>query len=186
MLRSSDPPFVFDNDCLSSFLWVKRTDLLVSLFPGQILVPEPVSEELSYFKKTRFSWVFFDFQQQVQMGLIKVVPIVIGDPVAEEYMLLISGKKGKALGKGEAAVLAWVRYNGGTVASNNLADVAQYCRVHNLPLITTEDILCIANLKGLIDVQEGAGIWNGMKACRRKLPDYSFAEALKRFLQYRR
>ncbi len=39
-------PLVFDNDCLSSFLWVKRTDIIKQLFPGQIIVPSIVEDEL--------------------------------------------------------------------------------------------------------------------------------------------
>ena len=39
-------PLVFDNDCLSSFLWVKRTDIIKQLFTGQIIVPSIVEDEL--------------------------------------------------------------------------------------------------------------------------------------------
>lgn len=183
MPRPSNPPFVFDNDCLSSFLWVKQLDLLCSLLQNKVLVPEPVEVELKYLRNTRHAWVYFDFQESVLTKKIRVVPLVVGSPVADEYLALKSGQRHKALGSGEAAALAWVRYNGGTVASNNLADVLQYCRTHKLPLITTEDILCTACLSGLVNVKEGTAIWDGMKARKRKLPKYSFTESLERFCQ---
>lgn len=38
----------FDTDCLSSFLWVNQQNLLTLLYPGKIVIPKPVYDELSY------------------------------------------------------------------------------------------------------------------------------------------
>jgi len=38
----------FDNDCISAFLWVRNESLLVKLYPGRIVIPKPVYDELSY------------------------------------------------------------------------------------------------------------------------------------------
>ncbi len=37
----------FDNDCVSSFLWVNEENLLLKLYPGRIVLPQEVFDELS-------------------------------------------------------------------------------------------------------------------------------------------
>ena len=36
----------FDNDCVSSFLWANEEDLLLKLYPGRIVLPQEVVNEL--------------------------------------------------------------------------------------------------------------------------------------------
>jgi len=177
----SSPPYVFDNDCLASFLWVKRVDVLYALFAGQVAVPDVVLGEFRYLAGTRSGWVYDHVVAELASGRLAAVDIPPPGPVAEDFARLQSGRSGKALGKGESAVLAWVRFNGGTVASNNLGDVAAYCARYRLGLISTDDILCLACTKGLLTEREGHSIWEEMKRRKRKLPSYDFGEALRRF-----
>lgn len=176
---SSKIPYVFDNDCLSSFLWVKKTDILQSLFPGQMEVPESVINELSFLGKTRYAWVYRNLLQNINNNIFKIAILPSTGRIAKEYYRLINATV--PMGRGEAAVLSYVRYNGGTVASNNLSDVLKYCREYNMGLISTDDILCYACIKGVISEPEGNVLWAGMKQKRRALPSYSFSEALLRF-----
>ena len=37
----------FDTDCISSFLWVKEENLLLKLYPGAVVLPKQVYDELS-------------------------------------------------------------------------------------------------------------------------------------------
>jgi hypothetical protein len=37
----------FDTDCLSSFLWVRRENILLQLYSGRIILPQQVFNELS-------------------------------------------------------------------------------------------------------------------------------------------
>ena len=37
----------FDTDCISSFLWVNREDVLIKLYSGRMVIPKPVFDELS-------------------------------------------------------------------------------------------------------------------------------------------
>lgn len=37
----------FDTDCISSFLWVKEENILFKLYPGRIVLPKQVFNELS-------------------------------------------------------------------------------------------------------------------------------------------
>ncbi|NSW84660.1 MAG: hypothetical protein HPY90_15850 [Syntrophothermus sp.] len=180
------PPYCFDNDCIASFLWTKTTDLLIALFPSQIVVPRVVYTEMSYLSRfPRYAWVFEQLQQLEATGTLQVRDIPAAGPGAREFWKLTSGEgyKNKQLGKGEAAALVLVRYYGRTVASNNLKDVAPYCREHGLDLISTDDILCLACQRKLISVAEAEGVWDEMKRRQRKLPPYNFAEAYRRFLE---
>lgn len=43
----SDQKLFFDTDCLSAFLWVNEQAILSKLYPGRIIIPEPVYNELS-------------------------------------------------------------------------------------------------------------------------------------------
>ena len=37
----------FDTDCLSSFLWINQEGILLKLYPGRIILPKQVYNELS-------------------------------------------------------------------------------------------------------------------------------------------
>lgn len=42
----TDPPLYFDTDCLSAFLWVKNESILTQLYPGRVIIPKQVYDEL--------------------------------------------------------------------------------------------------------------------------------------------
>ena len=41
-------PLFFDTDCLSAFLWVDNESILAKLYPGRIVIPRQVYNELSH------------------------------------------------------------------------------------------------------------------------------------------
>ena len=41
-------PLFFDTDCISAFLWVDNESILSKLFPGRIVIPKEVYDELSH------------------------------------------------------------------------------------------------------------------------------------------
>lgn len=171
------PPVVFDTDCISSFLWVKRLDLPESLFPGQILIPRQVMAELENLKRfTYYAWVPKLLESKIQTGDFGLVDIPAVNGMVKEYLALT-----RRMGSGEAAALTLVRSVGGTVASNNCKDVQTYCEQNRLELIRTEEILCLAVVRGKITESEGNILWNDMKKTKRKLPGYDFSEALRRY-----
>lgn len=87
---------------------------------------------------------------------ITVRDIPARSPPGQEFILLYEkGYRGKSLGKGEASALVLAKYYGGTVVSNNLSDVALFCEENFIPLISTDDILCLACNKGYITQEEG-------------------------------
>ena len=43
---ATDSPLYFDTDCLSAFLWVRDESLLTQLYPGKVVIPRQVYDEL--------------------------------------------------------------------------------------------------------------------------------------------
>ena len=87
------------------------------------------------------------------------------------------------MGDGEAAAIALVSVMGGTVASNNLRDIKEYCVDNRIQFICYDDILCLAVQRQVIDLKLASLIWDAMKKKRFAiLPKYDFREALRRFL----
>lgn len=168
----------FDTDCISAFLWVRNESLLPQLYPGRIVIPRPVYDELS---NPGIAHLKARIDALVKAGQAQIVEIIVG---TEEYnmfyKLTVDPEKGrKLIGKGEAASIALAKENNGVVASNNLSDIGIYVEELQLKHITTGEILVDAHNKGLITEAEGNGIWASMLAKRRKLGAVSFSDFIK-------
>lgn len=180
---SNVSPFLFDTDCISSFIWANRLEILYQLYPEQIFIPSQVEEELDNLRKfSHYSWVPELLHQEIIDSRIHKIDIVLGTNESTEFINLTSGNIQRPVGKGEAAVISWAKFRGGTVASNNLNDVKEYCSNNGLGLISTDDILCLAHHRELINDDEGNLIWAVMTSKKRKLPPYNFSEAYRRFI----
>ena len=168
----------FDTDCLSSFLWVGQENLLLHLYPGRIVLPKQVFDELSH-----PSIPHIKAKLDALHGAGKIVrsEILLSTEEYELYHeLAISPPDGERLiGKGEAAALALAKVNSGIVASNNLKDVMKYVEKFGLEHITTGDIMVSALTEGLIDETRGDFIWRNMILRRRMLPTATFSDFLK-------
>lgn len=170
-------PLYLDNDCLSAFLWIARTDLLTTLYPKQLIVPKPVYNEL---KQVAHLKVCID--QLIRQSEVRVQEIAIDTAEYDTYLALTTSPATgcKITGKGEAAAIALVKQYGGTLASNNLRDIQAYVSEYKLNHTTTADILVEAFKKGIISETEGNVIWAAMISKRRKLGASSFTEYLER------
>lgn len=167
----------FDTDCISAFLWVRNESLLAQLYPGRIVIPRPVYDELS---NPRIVHLKVRIDALVSAGQARIVEIIVGTQEYNMfYKLTVEPDKGqKLIGKGEAASIALAKENGGIVASNNLSDIGDYVKEFQLKHITTGDILVEAYNKGLITENEGNNIWASMLAKQRKLGTGSFSDFL--------
>lgn len=177
-------PIVFDNDCISSFLWIKRTDIINALFPNQVIIPQVVYSELEKLKSSKYKFVIFvfhDLDSQILKGNFKLRNIIIPSKEFNEYFRLVSMKNPKRIGKGEAAAIVIAKALNGTLASNNLKDILPYVKQNKPPYICTEEILYLSYEKKYISLKEGCQIWDDMKGKRRKLPKYDFKEVIRRF-----
>lgn len=78
--------------------------------------------------------------------LIEQIPFPETNPdIRKEYLYI---KKQLFKGDGESACLAVVRYSKDILASSNLKDTAQYCKMHQITYLTTLDFLCQAVKNG--------------------------------------
>lgn len=168
----------FDTDCISAFLWVKAENILFKLYPGKIILPKPVFNELSNPSIPHIKW---KVNELCLSGNVSTKEILVN---TEEYKLYyelaISPPKGeRIIGKGEAAAIALAKIYNGIIASNNLKDISKYVDKYELEHITTGDILVDALNKGYIDELTGNQIWTTMIGKRRMLPTTTFTEYLK-------
>ena len=162
-------------------LFRSRPDLIAAVLGGSILLPEQVVYELDNLRRTKYAWLPQILADELAAGTFQVLRIPARGAVAVEYLAVVEGKYGKRMGSGEAAALAYVRINGGAVASNNLSDVKPYCLTHGLESIGTDDVLCLAVIHGHLDVSQAEAFWLEMKSRKRSLPAYDFSAAYRRF-----
>lgn len=170
-------PLFFDTDCVSAFLWIGSENLLAKLYPGRIVIPQSVYNELSV---PGVSHLKRRIDSLIQSGDASIMQLTIG---SEEYAmyrrLTASPEPGhKIIGRGEAASIVLAKYYNGILASNNLRDISDYVIEFDIKHITTGDILFEAYQAGLIDEQQGNTLWMNMLARRRKLGYGSFTEYL--------
>lgn len=173
---TTELPLYFDTDCLSAFLWVKDESLLSQLYPGRVIVPKQVYDELGSVPHLQAR-----IDILLKKGDISLMEIRSG---TEEHQLYTEftrkPKSGRTIiGHGEAASLALAKGENGIVASNNLKDISQYITEYHLKHKTTGDILIEALDCGLITENEGNTLWSNMLKKRRKLGACSFSDYLK-------
>lgn len=167
----------FDTDCVSAFLWVGNESLLSKLYPGRVVLPKQVYDELSHpgvrHLKNRIDVM-------LQSGQARLLSIEIESEAYELYCKLTAAPDEgfKAIGRGEAAAIALAKAHNGILASNNLKDISGYVKEFGIPNLTTGDILKEALLRGYINEAQGNAIWNTMIEKRRKLGYDSFSEYL--------
>lgn len=167
----------FDTDCFSSFLWVKKEDILFRLYPGRVLLPRQVYIELSNPSVPHFKTRVNQLRLEGRLSTKEI--LVDTEEYRLYYALAISPPAGKkVIGKGEAAAIALAKTHCGILASNNLSDVAEHVDKYRLKHLTTGDILVAALINGHIDEMTGNYIWDGMKEKKRMLPTDSFTEYL--------
>ncbi|MDV0445403.1 hypothetical protein MmiAt1_09800 [Methanimicrococcus sp. At1] len=153
----------FDTDCLSSFLWVREQNLLISHF-GSISIAEEVYSELSH---PSVSHLKTRTDKLLQLNALTIETINYGTPEWNLYLEMTRGE-GLKIGRGEAATIALAKCLNGTVASNNLKDVCFYIKKFSLINKTTADILYDMFAKGVITEAKGSVIWKDLMKKRKK------------------
>lgn len=170
-----------DTDCISAFLWVGEESLLSILYPGRIIMPKPVYDELD---RPGVSWMKVRVDSMIEKGDLVVAELNIGTQESQLYYEMTENpEKGfRIIGSGEAASIALAKVKKGIVASNNFKDIMPYIKKYSIDYTTTADILVDAFKKGFIDESQGNIIWEKMLRKRRKLGDVSFSEYLKKHI----
>ena len=108
----SDAKLFFDTDCISAFLWVDEQAILPKLYPGRIVIPEPVYDELS---NPRIPHLKQRIDVMKSKGQVRIVSVQHGEPEYDSYMRMTNspGKGKTIIGKGEASVLVLAKENDG-------------------------------------------------------------------------
>ena len=177
MPANSTDTFFFDTDCLSAFLWVNEQSLLTTLYPGRVVIPEAVYQELSN-PCTPHLKARIDILLSSQLA--KLQALLVGTESYQLYReMTFAPRPGfPVIGKGEAAAIALAKEANGILASNNLRDVLGYVKLFSLRHVTTGDLLKEALDRQLITLVQGEQLWQKMLQKRRKLGYGSFADFL--------
>ena len=157
-------PLFFDTDCISAFLWVDNESILYKLFPGRIIIPKEVYNELSNPKVNCRKSLKKQVDLLIQNDYAKIENILVGTNIYNTYQKLTTNPDSchKIIGKGEAASIALAKENNGILASNNLKDISIYVEEFHLKHLTTGDILKMALDANYITENQGNQIWNNM------------------------
>lgn len=168
----------FDTDCICAFLWINEESLLEKMFPGKIVIPKEVYNEVD---RPTIPHLKIRIDKLIANGSAIVMSMDIS---SEEYALYreLTTDSGinKIIGSGEAASISLAKKYNGVLGSNNLRDIRYYINKYSLKYVTTGDILVEAFQKGLITEQEGNTIWESMLKKKRKIGANSFTEFLQR------
>lgn len=166
-----------DTDCISAFLWVGNESLLARLYPGRVVMPKPVYDEID---RPSLTWMKARVDCMIRAGTLAVVELTAGTEEFELYYKMTENPETghRMIGEGEAASLALAKSKNGIVASNNFRDILSYIKEYSLEYTTTADILVDAYKRGMIDEKQGNALWANMLRKRRKLGAASFSDYL--------
>jgi len=160
---SNEKVIAIDADVVSHFIKGGQVMLLHKICRHRIVILDKVCNELKKFS------VYRKYESQIlENGVLHIIPFPENiEKIKKEYFRL---KSQEFLGDGEAACLAFIRYTKNILASSNLRDIHRYCLQHNLPYITTMDLLCRARKIGLLTEAECNQFIENVLAGGSKLP----------------
>ena len=128
----------FDNDCMASFLWIKRLDIVKMIFGDRVKVPSMVVREFEKLKVTPYRYVHDDLRRYLDTHPDTLQSATTPDEIAT-FSNLINGSPRLGLGEAEAYSLAF--HSSGVLASNNRSDLVRLCEATGVTLIGTQHIL---------------------------------------------
>jgi predicted nucleic acid-binding protein len=162
---------------------VDNESILAKLFPGRIVIPKEVYDELSHPGVNRVKGLKEQIDFMLQSKDATIETIIVGTDTYNLYRKLTTNPDPghKIIGRGEAASISLAKEKQGILASNNLRDISPYVIEYGLSHLTTGDILKIALDRGLINESQGNALWANMIARRRKLGYASFSDYLESY-----
>lgn len=173
-------PLFFDTDCISAFLWVDNESILSKIFPGRIVIPQEVYNELSHPSVNHIKSLRAQVDLLLQAGDASIENITVGTDTYNLYRKLtrFPDPGHKVIGNGEAACISLAKEKQGILASNNLRDISVYVTEYGLSHLTTGDIMKMSLDAGYINEAQGNTIWANMIARKRRLGYTSFSDYL--------
>lgn len=147
---SNGPQIIlFDADVLSHFIACgELAQLPLIIEPHEICILDFVYAEISRIPSRR---VVLDALLE-SSSKINLLDFPIEDlEIKKEFAHIKSMKP--LIGNGERACMSVALFRKNIIASSNFSDVRHYCGLHNIRLIGTLDILCLAREKGIFSEQ---------------------------------
>ena len=162
-MKTIDRIILIDADVVSHFIYAEELPALPSIFKNKIFILDKVYAELQRFPKRRV-----EIDNIVNSNLLEIMLFPEdNDVIKKEYAYL---KKFLLKGDGESACMAVARYTDNILASSNLKDIAEYCRMHRVDYLTTMDFLYEAFRTGLFTLERCNAFIFKVKASGSKLP----------------
>ena len=140
-MSKEEPKILLDSDVVIHFIKGGRQLLLGKLFPERFVMLDKVHTELTKRKKDEAQVTKF-----LKDCKIPVIQMPVNREIFKEYATLVSTQ----VGSGEAACMAVARYRKDYIASSNVNDISEYCRIHGLTYYTTMDLLLEIYSAGLL------------------------------------
>ena len=94
---------------------MNNESILSKLFPGRVIIPKEVYDELSHPGVNRVKGLKAQVDIMVQSGAATIETIVVGPDPGH-----------RVIGRGEAASISLAKERNGILASNNLKDISVY------------------------------------------------------------
>ncbi len=142
----SNKIIVIDANVISHFIEAGEILYIGKIFPYPIKILPQVLKELDRFEKRKK-----EVDNIINLRIIDPISFPNENHQIQKEYLYIKNKMFK--GDGESACLAYARFSNNIIASSNLKDIDNYCKMHNVVYLATFDFLCQALRIGLFDVQ---------------------------------
>jgi hypothetical protein len=168
---------IIDTDVVSHFIAADEILSLTKIFPQPIKMLDKVFDELARYPKKQQL-----VQNLINWKYLEVIPFPIGEITIYREYLYIKNKLFK--GDGESACMAVARFQENILASSNLKDIGQYCKLHSIDYLTTMDFLCYALKTGFFDETRCDNFITAVLNQGSKLPVKSMKEYVCRELDF--
>lgn len=144
---SSKVHILIDADVIIHLFHSEKISLLSALYKGRIKMLDIVLDELRSNRTINASLhTIFLFSGIEEL----VFPTTSNAAMFQEYIRL----KNEIKGKGERATLLYCKYNQHIIASSNTKDIVPFCQKNTMEYLTTLDIFCVAENRGIITKKE--------------------------------
>lgn len=167
MAASSDKIILIDADVVSHFIYAGEITSLPSIFKNKIYVLDKVYDELKRFPKRK---IIIDNLLNFKLLTLMAFP-EDNNEIKKEYAHI---KKLMLKGDGESACMAVAKFNKSILASSNLKDIGNYCKMHSIDYLTTMDFLCAAYKNKIFDLKGCNNFISKVLEAGNKLPVNKF------------
>lgn len=163
MAGNSERIILIDADVVSHFIYAGEIISLPTIFKNRIYILDKVYDELKRFPKRKTE---VDNLLNFKLLTLMDFPENIIE-IKKEYAHI---KKLMLKGDGESACMAVAKFNKNILASSNLKDIGNYCKMHAIDYLTTMDFLWEAYKNKLYDLKRCNYFITKVLAAGNKLP----------------